>query len=126
MPSSIIFSRSLISGGNAAEIDLDNLIAADARDLALLQHAQQIGLRLQADVADFVEKYRAAFGDFKFSLLAILRPGERAFFVTEEFAFEQRLGERAAVNRRPADESGACWPREWLAPPVLSRCRSRR
>ena len=87
-----------ISRGNAAEIDFDNLIAADARDLTLLQHAQQIGLRLQADIADFVEEYRATFGDFKFSLLAILRAGERALFVTKEFAFEQRLGERAAVN----------------------------
>ena len=88
----------LVGGGHAAEIDFDDLVAAHARDLALLQHAQQVGLRLQADVADFVEKYRAAFGDFKFSLLAVLRAGERAFFMAEEFAFEQRLGQRAAVD----------------------------
>ena len=31
----------LVGGGHAAEVDLDDLVAADAGDLALLQHAQQ-------------------------------------------------------------------------------------
>ena len=88
----------LVGGGDDAEIDLDGLVAADAHDLALLQDAQQVGLRLEADVADLVEEDRAAFGDFELALLAVLRSGECAFLVAEQFAFEQRLGERAAVN----------------------------
>ena len=63
----------LVGGGHASEIDFDDLIPADAGDLALLQYAQQIGLRLQADVADLVEKNRAAFGDFELAFLAVLR-----------------------------------------------------
>ena len=34
-----------------------------------------------------------------FPFLAVLRAGERAFFVSEELALEQSLGQRAAVNR---------------------------
>ena len=120
------FFEIFVSRGNAPEIDLDNLIAADARDLALLQHAQQIGLSLQADIADFVEKYRAAFGDFKFSLLAILRPGERAFFVTKEFAFEQRLGERAAVNDDQGMEAAHAGGVNGSYHQLFARSRSRR
>ena len=88
----------LVGGGDAAEVHLDDLVAAHARDLALLQNAQQIGLRLQADVANFVEENRSAFGNFELAFLAVLRAGERAFLVSEEFALEQRLGQRAAVN----------------------------
>src|ERR1700687_1570580 len=88
----------LVGGGHAPKVDFDNLIAADTGDLALLQYAQQIGLGLQADIPDFVEKYSAAFRDFEFSLLAVLRPGEGAFLVAEEFALQQRLGQGAAVD----------------------------
>ena len=82
----------LVGRRDDAEIDLDGLIAAHAHNLALLQNTQQVGLRLQADVADLVEKNRAALGDFELALLAILRAGERAFLMPEEFALQQRLG----------------------------------
>jgi hypothetical protein len=41
-----------------------------------LQHAQQIGLGLQADVPNLVQKNGSAFRDFEFPFLAVLRPGE--------------------------------------------------
>ena len=85
--------------GDTAEIHIDLLVAADAHDLALLQNAQQVGLRLQADVADLVEEYRSAVGNLELALLAILRARERAFFVAEQFALQQRLRQRAAVDR---------------------------
>ena len=90
--------QGFVGGGDATEIDLDLLVAADAGDLVVLQHAQQIGLRLQADVADLVEKNRAAFGDLKFPFLAILGAGERSLFVAEQLAFQQRFGQRAAMD----------------------------
>ena len=52
----------------------------------------------RADVADLVEENRAALGNFELAFLAILRAGERALFVSEEFAFQQRLRQSAAVN----------------------------
>ncbi len=73
-------------------------MAAHARDLALLEDAEQIGLRPQADVADLIEKDGPPLGDLEFSLLPVLRSGEGAFLVAEKLALEQRLGQRAAVD----------------------------
>src|SRR5947199_1726773 len=95
----------LVGRGHTAKINLDDLVSANARDLALLQHAQQIGLRLQADVANLVQEDRSTFCDFKFPLLAILRPGECALFVTEKLAFQQSLSQCPAMNRHQRMES---------------------
>src|SRR4051812_1506709 len=88
----------LIRSGDTSEVNLDDLIAPNARDLPFLQHSQKICLRLQTDVPDLIEKYRAPFRDFKLPLLPILRSRERALFVAEQFTLEQRLGQSAAVN----------------------------
>ena len=45
-----------------AHVDLDGLGRADAADLALLQHAQELHLHLRADLADLVEEQRPALG----------------------------------------------------------------
>ena len=119
------FFEVLVGGGDAAEVHVDDLVAANAGDFALLQHPQQIGLRLEGDVADLIEENRSAFGDFELAFLAVLRAGERAFFVTEEFALEQCLGQSAAVNDDQRDEIFVGWPDESRAPPVLFQSRSR-
>ena len=46
-------------GGDHADIDLDRVRVADALELALLQHAQQLGLQRRAHGPDFVEEERA-------------------------------------------------------------------
>jgi hypothetical protein len=43
-------------GNNHAHIDGGGLVGADALDLALFQHAQQLGLHGGRHVADFVEE----------------------------------------------------------------------
>ena len=43
-----------------AHVDGARRVLADAPDLALLQHAQQLGLRARRQLADLVEKQRAA------------------------------------------------------------------
>ena len=53
-----------------------------------LQHPQQVGLRLEADVADLIKKHGTTLGDLKLPFLAVLRAGECALFVTEELAFQ--------------------------------------
>ena len=45
-----------VGGGDDADVDLDRLDAAEAHELALLNHAQQLGLGLERDVADLVEE----------------------------------------------------------------------
>ena len=49
-----------VGRGDDAHVDLDGLGRADAPDLALLQHAQELHLHLGADLADLVEEQRAA------------------------------------------------------------------
>ena len=60
-----------------ADVDLDRLAAADALELALLQHAQQLDLHLQRQVADLVEEQRAAVGQLEAPEPARHRAGER-------------------------------------------------
>ena len=73
MPAAIAFSRSLLVAAISRTFDLDRLGAAEPLELALLQHAQQLHLRRQVDVADLVEEQRAALGQLEAALLARLR-----------------------------------------------------
>ena len=51
-----------VGGGEHAHVDLDDLVAADALDLAVLEHAQQLGLQVEVELADLVEEDGAALG----------------------------------------------------------------
>ena len=50
----------LVGRRQDAHVDLDEHVAADRLDLALLDHAQELVLHLGRDVADLVEEERAA------------------------------------------------------------------
>ena len=71
-PSAISVSSVLVRRREHAHVDRDRLRSADARDDAVLQHAQHLGLRREAHVADLVEEERAAVG-----LLELARRGRR-------------------------------------------------
>ena len=81
----------LVGRRDQPHVRLDRLGAAEPLELPLLQHAQQLDLRRQVDVADLVEKQRAAFGQLEPALLARLRAGERALLVAEELGLDQRI-----------------------------------
>jgi hypothetical protein len=44
------------------DIDLERLVAADALELAGLEHPQQLGLQIRVQVADLIEEEGAALG----------------------------------------------------------------
>ena len=48
-----------------AHVDLARLVRTDARDLARFEHAQELGLRLLRQLADFIEEDGAAVGRFE-------------------------------------------------------------
>jgi hypothetical protein len=50
----------------------------------LLQHAQDLGLRVRAHVADFVEEQRAAVSLLEAADALLVRARERALLVTEQ------------------------------------------
>ena len=58
-----------VGGGEDADVDLNLLNAAEVHEAAVLQDAQDLGLRVHAHGGDFVEEERAAVGDFEEAFL---------------------------------------------------------
>src|SRR5262252_10944097 len=75
---------------------------ADALELALLQHPQQLHLKRSAHRPDLVEEESAAMRLLESALPVADGAGKRPSDMTEELGFEQRFGNGAAVQR---DES---------------------
>ncbi len=71
---------------------------ADAQHLAVLEHAQQLGLEVARDLADLVEEERAAVGALEAAGARRDGAGEGAVLVAEQLALEHALGERLAVD----------------------------
>ena len=84
------FLQILVSARDHAHVHLHGTFGADLLDLAALQHAQDLRLRGQRQVRDFVEEDRAAMRDFEQSLAwRRRRTGERAALVAEQLALDQ-------------------------------------
>ena len=109
-----------------ANVDLDCVRIADALELAFLQHTQHLRLQRRAHGPDLVEEERALVRLFEAALTVADRTGERAAHVTEQFGFEQRFRNGAAVDRH--EPVGA--PRAGMVNrsrgEFLARARSRR
>ena len=63
------FSRSLLVAATSRMFARMVVGAAQPLELALLQHAQQLHLRAQVQLADLVEEERAAVGQLEAALL---------------------------------------------------------
>src|SRR5205085_3113460 len=81
-----------------AHVDVDDVLAADARDLAALERAEHLRLRHEIHVADLVEEERAAVRLLEEAAALALRAGERALLVTEELALDELARDRRAVH----------------------------
>ena len=87
-----------VGGADYAHFNFLVFLGADPAELAVLQQLQQLGLQTQVEFGDFVEKQRAAMGQFHAPRLRSVGAGESAFFVSEEFAFQQRARNRGTVD----------------------------
>ncbi len=72
-----------VAGGDESYVHVDRLRAAEPLERALLQDAQEFDLHDGAQLADLVEKERAAVGQLKAAFLGLRRGGERAALVPE-------------------------------------------
>src|SRR5260370_34052591 len=52
----------------------------------------------KGQLADFIEENAASFGNFEKAFLVVDGAGERAFLMAEEFAFEERFGQRGTIK----------------------------
>src|SRR6185436_1572727 len=80
-----------------AHVERNVLQPADAPESLLFEHAQELRLKVEFQLAYLVEEERAAFGLFEETFLASLRVGERAALVSEQLRLDKRRGNRRAV-----------------------------
>ena len=88
----------LVGRGQHAHVHPHACCPADRLDDLLLQRAQDLGLRLQAHVADLVEKQRAAVGELELAAPIRGGAGERPLDVAEQLALDQLFRNRGAVH----------------------------
>src|SRR5258708_36630966 len=78
-----------VGWGHHAPVGRDRLRPANAVEFAFLDYPQERNLRLSGQLADFVQKYRAAFRQFKAALAALHRSRESASLMAEKFGSNQ-------------------------------------
>ena len=88
-----------VRGADHAHVDDERLVVAHAADFAAFQHPQQLGLHRLGQLADLVEKQRAAVGHLEQPDAMLVGAGERSLAMAEQLAFDQALGQGAAVDR---------------------------
>ncbi len=88
----------LVRGRDHAHVDAHRDLPADAIELAFCEHAQQPRLQLRRHVADLVEKQRAAVGLLEAPAPQLIRAGERALLVAEQFRLQQIRSEGGRVE----------------------------
>jgi hypothetical protein len=72
--------------------------AAQPPHLAVLQHAEELGLQVHRHLGDLVEQHRALVGFLEETGLVGGGAGEGALHVAEELGLDEVLGERGAVD----------------------------
>lgn len=95
------FRKIPVGGRHDSHIHRNRFITAHSLDFPLLQGAQQFDLHLERNFPDFVKKERTAGSLEKASFPALVRSGERSFFMAEQFGFEQVFRQGGAVDRHP-------------------------
>src|SRR5579883_3520170 len=116
----------LIGGADDPHIDLDRLPPADPLDHLILQETQQLDLQRWRQVADFIEKQRAAVGALDLADRAFNGPGKGAALVTKS-SLSSRVSGMAAqligTNGWSARGPSSCsaWARASLPVPLSPR-----
>jgi len=98
-----------VRGGDKTDVDVDRPCSAETLELVLLQHAKELRLQLERQLAHLVQEERATVSELETSDPLCDRTSERAALVAEELALEKSRGDRSAVD---VDEA-----------PVLPRAR---
>ena len=87
-----------VGGGEEARGGVVFAVGADALEASVLGDAEELGLELRGHLGDFVEEQGAGAGFLEAADALVDGTGEGAFFVTEEFGFEEVFWEGGAVH----------------------------
>ena len=91
-PKLLLFDQSdqiLMGGRYDTDVHIHGPMIPHPFDLFVFQHPQQLDLDGQRDIADFIQKDRAAVRRFKTSLAMPIGPGKSPFDVAEQLAFQK-------------------------------------
>src|SRR3989442_10797852 len=119
-----------VRGSQHPRVDFDQFTSSDALYPPILKEAKQFDLQAQRHLSDFIQKQGPLFGVFQFPFLLPMRAGESAFLIPEEFALEESLWNRPAIDR----DDRPCLPRtlsvdrprhQLLAGPAFARDQDR-
>src|SRR5580692_8354610 len=77
-----------VRGGDDANVHLNRATAAYRLKFAFLKDTQQLNLRLQRELSDFVQEDGAAIGQFEPTSPPLQSTRERTLHVAEEFALD--------------------------------------
>jgi hypothetical protein len=91
-------ARGCDSCGDDPDVDRRALRAADALDVAAIEHAQQLRLKFECELADLVEDQRPTVRSLERASARGARAGERTGFVSEQLDLEEVAGNRAAID----------------------------
>jgi hypothetical protein len=115
-----------VGGGDHAHVGADRLLAADAVEVAVGEHAKQPRLQLGRHVADLVEEQRAAVGLLEAAAALGGSPGEGAALVAEELGFEQVARDGRGVDGDEGRVAAWAVAMQRSARPAPCRCPIRR
>src|SRR3984957_6730467 len=88
----------VIGGGNDAHLGVTCAVTTDRLKLAVLQHAEQLGLHFWRQIADLVEKKGTAVRQLKAPDSIGHGPAKSVLKVTKQLAFVQLAGYHAGVK----------------------------
>ena len=87
-----------VGGGHDARLDGHAVGGAHRPHFLLLQGAQQLGLQIERELADLVEKDRAALRRNQQPVFRPVGAGESALHIAEQLALDQRRHQRPAID----------------------------
>ena len=88
-----------VGGGDDADVGVGLALGADGVENAAFEDAEEAGLILRGELADFIEEEGALVGQREAAEAFLVGGGESAFFVAEHLAFEEVIGDGSAVDR---------------------------
>ena len=81
-----------------SDINLDLVCCADSLYFPILKEAQEFYLQWRGQFPDFIEKQGGGVSQLELSSLLSMSAGKGSLLVSEQLAFEEVLGNRAAVH----------------------------
>src|SRR5437867_9660025 len=94
--------QALMGSCDDADVHRDRSFSTDPGYLPLLNGAEQGDLAMRTQVPDLIQKKRPAMRQFELAKPVAMRAGEGALLMPEEFAFDERFRNGAAIQSHEA------------------------